>query len=105
MDITKLTSFIKVKVNECPISAAIATQEGADEVDVEQAMKTAGRDLSEFNLEELLKGIEVEKEHTESVGGELDTLIKIATDHLKEVPDYYTRLAKMEEEAKASPTE
>ncbi len=41
---------------------------------------------------ELSMGIDVEKEHTsdESVAKE------IALDHLKELPDYYTRLKKME---------
>jgi len=43
---------------------------------------------------ELSMGIDVEKEHTsdESVAKE------IALDHLKELPDYYTRLKKMERE-------
>jgi len=45
---------------------------------------------------QLEMGIEVEYEHT------TDPLIsrKIAMDHLVEIPDYYTRLAKMESEAK-----
>ena len=47
---------------------------------------------------ELEMGIEVEYEHT------TNTLIsrKIAIDHLIEIPDYYTRLSRMEEEAKKS---
>ena len=42
-------------------------------------------------------GKEVEKEHTD------DPLVavEIATDHLEEFPDYYTRLDAMEKEAKA----
>jgi len=45
--------------------------------------------------EELSKGIIVEMEHT------TDKKIseKIALDHLAEIPDYYTRLAKMEADA------
>lgn len=45
---------------------------------------------------ELEMGIEVEMEHT------TNPLIakRIALDHLTELPDYYTRLAKMEEEGK-----
>ena len=44
---------------------------------------------------ELKMGIKVEMEHTSN------PLIsrKIALDHLKEIPDYYTRLDKMEKEA------
>jgi hypothetical protein len=46
--------------------------------------------------EQLEMGIEVEMEHTS------DPLIakRIALDHLSEITDYYTRLAKMEAEAK-----
>lgn len=52
---------------------------------------------AEFDPEELTKGIEVEKEHT----NDEELAEEIAKDHLKEIPDYYTRLQKMEEEAKA----
>jgi hypothetical protein len=44
---------------------------------------------------ELSMGIKVEKEHTDNE--RLAT--KIANDHLSEIPDYYTRLKKMESEA------
>lgn len=48
----------------------------------------------EPDAEELKKGMEVEKEHTTS-----DVFARrIALDHLSELPDYYTRLAKMEAE-------
>lgn len=48
------------------------------------------------NTEELAMGIDVEYEHTR------DPRIaeRIALDHLAEIPDYYTRLKKMEDEAK-----
>ena len=52
--------------------------------------------LSDFDPDQIKAGIEVEHEHTDS---EIIAL-KIALDHLAEFPDYYTRLAKMEEEAK-----
>jgi hypothetical protein len=48
------------------------------------------------NPSELAKGIKVEKEHTSD--GALAK--KIALDHLSEIPDYYTRLDKMEKGAK-----
>lgn len=48
-----------------------------------------------FNSEEIKKGIKVEMEHTT-----IPLLAeKIAKDHLAEIPDYYTRLDKMEKEA------
>ena len=50
---------------------------------------------SEYDANELKMGIEVEKEHTDDE----DLAKKIAKDHLAEVPDYYTRLKKMEKEA------
>jgi len=50
-----------------------------------------------FDPQELAKGMEVEKEHTsdQSISKE------IAKDHIEEIPDYYERLEKMENEAKA----
>ena len=49
----------------------------------------------EYDPEQLRMGIEVEFEHTNiPILSE-----KIARDHLAEIPDYYTRLAKMEKEA------
>lgn len=52
----------------------------------------------EMNNPEMKKGIAVEMEHT----GNKYLAAKIASDHLKEIPDYYTRLEKMEAEAKGS---
>jgi hypothetical protein len=53
-----------------------------------------GKDIK-HDPKQLEMGIKVEMEHT------TDPLIsrKIALDHLEEIPDYYTRLAKMEKEA------
>ena len=51
-----------------------------------------------YNADELKMGINVEKEHTDC-----PYLAKqIAKDHLAELPDYYTRLAKMEKEGEAA---
>jgi len=57
-----------------------------------------GIDLdSQFNSKELKMGVKVEKEHTDDA-----TIAKqIAKAHLAEFPDYYTRLQRMEDEAKA----
>ena len=49
---------------------------------------------SEFDSKELAMGIEVEHEHSKN-----DIIAKlICKDHLSELPDYYTRLKKMEGE-------
>lgn len=60
-----------------------------------------------FDLEQFHLGMNVELEHgvrdpTTNVTGD-DRLItgKIALAHLREIPDYYTRLAAMEAEAEA----
>ena len=61
-------------------------------------IKTFNEFINESNIEDELKiGIEIEREHTddESIARQ------IALDHLAEFPDYYTRLQKMEKEAKS----
>lgn len=50
---------------------------------------------SDFDADQLRKGTKIEYEHTKS---ELVAKL-IAKDHLAEIPDYYTRLAKMEKAA------
>ncbi len=66
-----------------------------------------GIDWNEVNLEEFLKGINVELEHgtkypeTNITKNDQGLTGKIAWAHLKEFPDYYTRLEKMEKEADA----
>ena len=66
-----------------------------------------GVDWSEIPLEEFRMGLAVELEHgardsqTDVTGDDLLVTGKIALAHLKEFPDYYTRLGKMEAEAEA----
>lgn len=60
---------------------------------------------SPFGVEELRTGLEVELEHgahdpqTDVTGDDPILTAKIAWAHLKELPDYYTRLTAMEAEA------
>lgn len=49
----------------------------------------------DYDSTQLKMGIKVEMEHTT----DKDIAERIAMDHLAEIPDYYTRLAKMEKEA------
>lgn len=67
---------------------------------------TLGVEWSKFDVEQFTMGLNVELEHGTA---ELKTNVtdnnpistgKIALAHLNEFPDYYTRLDKMEEEAK-----
>jgi len=65
--------------------------------------KAKGKKPSDFNPDELAAGIKVEHEHLVGDGyskQEADDIAReIAMDHLSEIPDYYTRLDKMETEA------
>lgn len=49
---------------------------------------------------ELEKGIKVEKEHKKSQEELEEDAKQVALDHLAEIPDYYSRLTKMENQAK-----
>lgn len=67
-----------------------------------------GIDWSKFTIEEYRLGLDVELEHgtvnpVTNVTNDNPLLTgKIALAHLNEIPDYYTRLAKMEEEGEAA---
>ena len=54
--------------------------------------------VTKFDPKEVEMGLEVEKEHTDSPA----IAQQIAKDHLSEIKDYYSRLKKMEGEAKRS---
>jgi hypothetical protein len=62
-------------------------------------------ETSPFDVEEFREGMNVELEHgsrdpeTDVTGSDPVVTGKIAWAHLKEFPDYYTRLTKMEAEA------
>lgn len=66
-----------------------------------------GINWNEVNLEEFKKGLIIELEHgtryeeTNITHDDLHLTAKIAWAHLKEFPDYYTRLDIMEKEAEA----
>jgi hypothetical protein len=49
-------------------------------------------------LDKIRAGIEVEMEHIDSVSGNMDTIVKIALDHLKEDINYYDKLREVEKE-------
>jgi len=62
-----------------------------------------------YDSKEMAMGLKVEHEHTE--GAKIPKFMqdilarKISKDHLKEIPDYYTRLKKMEDQAKKASSE
>jgi hypothetical protein len=67
--------------------------------------ETLGIDFTKIDLEEFRMGLGVELEHgsidpeTDVTNSDETLTAKIAWAHLKEIPDYYTRLLKMEQEA------
>ncbi len=68
---------------------------------------TLALDWKQIDLEQFRRGLEVELEHgardpqTNVTNDDLILTGKIAWAHLKEFPDYYTRLGKLEAEADA----
>jgi len=71
----------------------------------EEIGEKLGIDWSRFNVEQFRMGLDMELEHgttdpeTNVTNDDPITTGKIALAHLNEIPDYYTRLAKMESEA------
>lgn len=66
----------------------------ADKISIEELSKKHKVSVDKI-VEQLLKGIEVELEHT----NDKDKAKEIAMDHLFEMPDYYTKLKKMENDS------
>lgn len=68
--------------------------------------ETLGVDWSKFDIEQFRMGLDVElehgirNEHTDVTRDDEIMTGKIALAHLNEFPDYYSRLKKMEDEAK-----
>ena len=75
--------------------------------EAKQIGDSLGIDWSKVDLEQFRMGLLVEFEHgardpeTNVTNDDLKTTGKIAWAHLKEFPDYYTRLDKLEAEADA----
>ena len=84
--------------------AAIKEAHGIDIKNYKQKLKGGradGKQVTDFDLDQLIMGIKVEQEHTT----DKYTALEITTDHLQEFPDYYTRLHEMEETAEEEAAE
>jgi hypothetical protein len=68
----------------------------ADKLSLEDISKKFDFDIDKLK-KELESGTKVEMEHTD----DKSKAKEIAMDHLAEMPDYYTRLEKMEKDAKS----
>lgn len=75
--------------------------------EAEQIGEQLGIDWSKFDVEQFRMGMDVELEHgtvdsnTNVTNDDPLATGKIALAHLNEIPDYYTRLEKMEKEGEA----
>lgn len=75
--------------------------------EAKQIARTLGINLERIDVEEFRRGLEVEFEHgahdpqTNVSNDDVVLTGKIAWAHLKEFPDYYTRLQRLEAEADA----
>jgi len=75
--------------------------------EAKQIGESLGVDWKTFDVEQYHMGINIELEHgardpqTNVTNDDAMTTGKIALAHLKEFPDYYTRLAQLEKEADA----
>jgi hypothetical protein len=72
----------------------------SDFENIEELGKELGIDWDKTDKKEFEMGMKVELEHEDITGGDLVMTGKIALAHLKEIPDYYTRLKQMEEGVK-----
>ncbi len=79
-----------------------------NEVEAKRIGEILHIDWSKVNLQEFTMGVNVELEHgsrdpeTNVTNNDPILTGKIALAHLREYPDYYTRLAKLEKEAEAA---
>lgn len=51
-----------------------------------------GVDWSRVDIEQFRMGLEEEQEHAATVNGDMRTMARIALDHIRETPDYYSKL-------------
>jgi hypothetical protein len=78
-----------------------------DEQTVRDAAEDAGIDISEFDMDQLVAGMQVELEHgkregdTDITSDDPVETLKIVLAHMRELPDYYTLLDDMEKAGKA----
>ena len=85
----------------------MANKRRISEEEAKQVGTTLRLDWTKVDLEQFRRGLEVELEHgvrdpeTNVTNDDLTLTGKIARAHLKEFPDYYTRLDKLEAEADA----
>jgi hypothetical protein len=89
-DLKKVERFLSTVKASVNISDGVSTEEAED------LGAQLGLDFSDFSLDEFQQGIKVEREHEDVTGLDPLTTAKIALAHLREMPDYYTKLRTIE---------
>ena len=85
----------------------VPEKQQVDAAEARRVGEQLGVDWTKVDLDQFRRGLEVELEHgardpeTDVTNDDVLLTGKIAWAHLKEFPDYYTRLAQMETEADA----
>lgn len=67
--------------------------------EIMEEAKNRGLNLRTIGFRQLCRGVLIEQEHPQA--NTLKKVMAIVIQHLEEYPDYYIRLMKMEDEAKA----
>lgn len=83
---------------EVPVEKSVSTRGGLSESEAKQLASHLKLDFDkvDFSFSEFLDGINHEIEHSDVVKRDPVKISKIALDHLKEDPKYYTKLEKVE---------
>ena len=99
-------AVVKLTEEEDPVSPEKVGPEWTEKKSAEAGEETGNqvpggladeKDPVDFNSQQIMIGMGIEMEHTDDP----KVALEIAMDHLMEIPDYYTRLDKMEKEAEA----
>jgi hypothetical protein len=102
----EIKSAVEIKNNIPNFNYIMKAKKGFTVKEAEEIGKELNINWGKFDIEQFRLGLVVELEHglrspeTNVTGDDPILTGKIALAHLNEFPDYYTRLGKLEEEAK-----
>lgn len=91
---------VQLEMGRMPQFEATTVKESFEITDDVLNQVTKELDVDGLDMDQLRRGIEVEQEHADITNDDPLMTAKIAIAHLREIPDYYTRLDAMEAEAK-----
>ena len=86
---------LKIAAKTTATSRWLRTSNGDEEKEYIPGGRAEGKEAEDYDKKQIDMGKKVELEHTP----DKNVSTEISKDHLEEIPDYYTRLKKMEEDA------